>query len=68
MKNTLVKNKARQRSENMWRRFELITDDQKQIKATNEILDKKKISREELAIILLTLRVRQGFGLKDFDI
>ena len=68
MKNTLVKNKARQRSENMWRRFELITDDQKQIKAMNEILDKKKRSREELAIILLTLRVRQGFGLKDFGI
>lgn len=54
--------------EREWRRFELITDDPAQIIALNAILDKYDIAREELAVIVLSLRVRPGFDLKDFCI
>lgn len=47
---------------NEWRRFELITEDEKMIAALDSLLDRKQLSREELAIILLSLRVRPGIG------
>lgn len=51
---------------NEWRRFELITEDEKMIAALDFLLDRKRISREELAIILLSLRVRPGIGEEAF--
>ena len=49
-----------------WRRFELITEDEKMIAALDSLLDRKRLSREELAIILLSLRVRPGIGEEAF--
>nr|DAN81805.1 MAG TPA: hypothetical protein [Caudoviricetes sp.] len=51
---------------NEWRRFELITEDEKMIAALDSLLDRKQLSREELAIILLSLRVRPGIGEEAF--
>ena len=50
------------------RRFELQTDDAYLIDELKRVLYCKKLSRRELAVILLTLRVRPVFDLKDFDI
>ncbi len=55
------------REQGKWRRFELVTTDINQIYALNTILDRLKLSRYELAVILLSLRVRPGFDLEDFD-
>ena len=51
-----------------WRRFELMTDDRSQVEELNAVLDKARLTRRELAVIVASLRVRPGFGLKDFDI
>lgn len=51
---------------NEWRRFELITEDEKMITALDSLLGRKRLSREELAIILLSLRVRPGIGEEAF--
>lgn len=50
-----------------WLRFELVTDDQIQIAELNAVLDKARLTRRELAVIVASLRVRPGFVLKDFD-
>jgi len=51
-----------------WRRFELVTDDRSQVEELNAVLDKARLTRRELAVIVASLRVRPGFALKDFDI
>ena len=51
-----------------WRRFELVTDDRSQVEELNAVLDKVRLTRRELAVIVASLRVRPGFALKDFDI
>lgn len=50
-----------------WRRFELTTNDEMQIRELNAVLERLKLSRHDLAIIVGSLRVRQEFELKDFD-
>ena len=45
-----------------WSRFELITEDEERIAALDALLDQKQLSRWELAIILLSLRVRPGIS------
>ncbi len=55
------------REQGKWRRFELVTTDINQIYALHSILDRLKLSRYELAVILLSLRVRSEFDLEDFD-
>lgn len=49
-----------------WRRFELITADPNRIRALENLLSAKHISRSELAIILLSLHVRPGIGEEAF--
>lgn len=51
-----------------WRRFELVTDDRSQVEELNAVLDEAHLTRRGLAVIVASLRVRPGFGLKDFDI
>lgn len=51
-----------------FRRFECITDDPEEIMALNDLIAKKGLTRKDIARILLTLRVRPGFGPPDFDI
>ena len=51
-----------------WLRFELVTDDRGQIAELNAALDRARLTRRELAVIVASLRVRSGFELKDFDI
>ena len=51
-----------------WLRFELVTDDRGQIAELNAALDRARLTRRELAVIVASLRVRPGFELKDFDI
>ena len=51
-----------------WLRFELVTDDQRQIEELNSVLNKAHLTRQELAVIVASLRVLPGFALKDFDI
>lgn len=51
-----------------WRRFELVATDPDQIYALNKIMEAKKLTRYELAVIVASLRVRPGFSLSDFCI
>lgn len=51
-----------------WRRFELLTEDRDEIDRFTELCKQKNLSREDLARILFTLRVRPGFGREDFGI
>lgn len=50
-----------------WMRFKLMTKDQTQISELETLLSKLKLTRRELALIVLSLRVRPEFSLKDFD-
>lgn len=49
-----------------WRRFELITEDRALAEELDAILDRTRLTRRELAVILLSLRVRPEFSLEDF--
>lgn len=49
-----------------WYRFELTATRPEQVYALNSILEKTKLSRYELAVIVASLRVRPGFSLEDF--
>lgn len=49
-----------------WRRFELITEDRALAEELEAILDRTRLTRRELAVILLSLRVRPEFSLGDF--
>ena len=51
-----------------WRRFELTTNDPRQIRELDRLLDRLKLTRYELALIVISLRARPEFELKDFDI
>lgn len=51
-----------------WRRFEVITDNDQELAKMEELLDRKKINRQELALILFCLRVRPEFSREDFGI
>lgn len=55
-------------SEGDLRRFELKTDDPAEIAELDEVIRMKKLSRRDLGIILLFLRVRPGFEPVDFGI
>lgn len=50
----------------LWRRFELRTTDSEQINELKAVLQRHKLTRRELAVIVETLRVRPEFALKDF--
>ena len=54
--------------ERVWRRFELIVQNNEEKEELERVLDEKHLSRKELAIILFSLRVRPGFSLEDFGI
>lgn len=49
-----------------WRRFQLITEDQDQIRKLERLLEEKALTRQELALILFSLRVRPGMTPQDF--
>lgn len=52
----------------MWRRFDLTTSDPNRIAELEATLDRHKdLTRRDLAVIVMGLRVRPGFELKDFD-
>lgn len=51
----------------LWRRFELTTSDPGQIRELEQLLTRLNLTRAELALIVLSLRVRPGFELRDFD-
>lgn len=58
----------RRNQKNEWLRFELcFAEDSAENKELNRLLDRLHLSRHELALIVLGLRVRPGFSLKDFD-
>lgn len=50
------------------RRFELLTDDEQDVEEVERILCNRGITRQELAKILFTVRVRPGFQKADFGI
>ena len=54
--------------ERVWRRFELIVQNNEEKEELERVLDEKHLSRKELAIILFSLRVRPGFSHEDFGI
>ncbi len=54
--------------ERLWRRLELITQNETEEKELERILDEKHLSRQDLAIILFSLRVRPGYQRTDFGI
>lgn len=51
-----------------WRRFELLTDDEKEIEKLESLCRTKGLNRDELARILFNLRVRPEYRKEDFDI
>jgi len=51
-----------------WRRFELVTENEAETERLERVLDKHRLSRRDLAIILFGLRVRPEFGKKHFGI
>lgn len=51
-----------------WRRFELLTENEAEENRLERLLAEKNLTRQDLAIILFSLRVRPEFGKKDFDI
>lgn len=51
-----------------WRRFELLTETESERSRLENVLRKSNLTRQDLAIILFGLRVRPGFGKKDFGI
>lgn len=50
------------------RRFVLKTDDPEDVEELNRVIEKKKLSRRDLGVILLYLAVRPGFVPADFGI
>ena len=50
-----------------WRRFEDIAPSDTQRRDLQTLLEEKGLSRHDLALILLSLRVRPEFSLEDFD-
>lgn len=52
----------------MWRRFELLAEDEAERIRLEGVLTKHGLSRQDLAVILFGLRVQPGFGKKDFGI
>ena len=52
--------------ERMWRRFELCVDGPEK-EELYRLLDRLHLTRRELALIVMGLRVRPGFCLADFD-
>lgn len=59
---------ARRSKDRAWRRFELrFAESSPENKELNRLLDRLKLNRRELALIVLGLRVRPGFELEDFD-
>lgn len=57
-----------QMGEMVWRRLELTTDDETEKERLERLVKEKNLSRQDLAVILFGLRVRPGFGKKDFGI
>lgn len=55
----------KQTEERMWRRFELCVEG-KEKEELYALLDRLHLTRRELALIVLGLRARPGFELKDF--
>lgn len=63
-----MKQFRRRAQKNEWRRFELcFAEDSRENKELNQLLARLKLTRHELALIVLGLRVRSGFSLEDFD-
>ena len=54
------------KEQNFWRRFELTVKDQIQLQELNEILERFRFSRRELAVIVSSLRLLPDFNLDDF--
>lgn len=50
------------------RRFELKTDDPEEIEELDRVIEKKKLTRRDLGVILLFLGVQSGFSPEDFGI
>ncbi len=51
-----------------WRRFELLTEDKEEIEQLESLCRTKGLSRQDLARILFSLRVRPEFQKSDFGI
>ena len=54
-------------NDRQWLRFELCFEDGPEKQELYQLLDRVKLSGRELALIVMGLRVRPGFELKDFD-
>ena len=50
------------------RRFELKTEDPREIELLDQVIRERNLSRRDLGIILLYLGVRPGYGPEAFDI
>lgn len=54
--------------EMVWRRLELKVSGEAEKERLERLVKEKNLSRQDLAVILFGLRVRPGFGKKDFGI
>lgn len=59
---------ADQHGPNEWHRFELISEDKSEIERLETLCKDKGLTRQDLAVILFTLRIRPGFQRSDFGI
>lgn len=64
----LVKVEDEHRPPNEWRMFEDISENEAERSRLERMIEDHCLSRQDLAIILFGLRVRPGFGKKDFGI
>lgn len=63
-----VKAREGHKPPNEWWRFEDITENEAERSRMERVIEERCLSRQDLAIILFGLRVRPGFGKKDFGI
>lgn len=71
LEETIMKDEKRpapreENEERIWLRFELCAEGEEK-QELYDLLDRLRLSRRELAVIVKGLRVRPGFELKDFD-
>lgn len=62
----LIREQQEPPEEMLWRRFDLCFDDGPEKDELYRLLDRLKLSRRELALIVAGLRIRAEFSLEDF--
>ena len=68
LKINVIRGGKGQMGEMVWRRLELKVSGEAEKERLERLVKEKNLSRQDMAVILFGLRVRPGFGKKDFGI